>query len=222
MLVSTGDGHGAADPNERPLRAQHLDRLSGKVLRVTPEGAGVEDNPLWTGDPEANRSKIWAYGVRNPFRFTLDSDEERLWLGDVGWDTAEEINEIIPGANYGWPGYEGTVRLRGACRLDVCGALERRSDEVRMPLHEYPAASITGGVFLDGGGLPAGYDGAYLFGDWFESWLRVIPAGAGAAPDPEPFAEEAAGPVEIARAPDGRIVYLALNAGELRRITYTG
>jgi glucose/arabinose dehydrogenase len=71
LLVTTGDGwNGSSWFNRNPLRAQRLDSLAGKLLRVAPEGAGLRSNPFWTGDRGENRSKVWAYGLRNPFRFS--------------------------------------------------------------------------------------------------------------------------------------------------------
>jgi glucose/arabinose dehydrogenase len=68
LLVTTGDGwNGSSGFNRNPLRAQRLDSLAGKLLRLAPESAGLRSNPFWTGDRGENRSKVWAYGLRNPF-----------------------------------------------------------------------------------------------------------------------------------------------------------
>jgi glucose/arabinose dehydrogenase len=82
---------------------------------VNPDtGAGLPDNPL-AGSADANARRIVAYGLRNPFRFTIRPDANELWIGDVGWGRTEEIDRIpnptagAP-ADFGWPCYEGAAR----------------------------------------------------------------------------------------------------------------
>src|SRR5690606_6325919 len=58
-------------------------------------------------DPDSNRSKVYALGFRNPFRIAVDQATGRVYVGDVGWNTWEELNAVVPGGNYGWPWYEG-------------------------------------------------------------------------------------------------------------------
>ncbi len=138
LLVSVGDGaqfngmddggqdaaaFGAnkSDPYEDigAFRSQYIGCLPGKLLRLDPAtGHGYPGNPYYDGNPSAPRSKIWAYGLRNPFRFTVkpgtgsanpaDAQPGTLYIGDVGWDTWEEMNIVkTPGQNFGWPCYEG-------------------------------------------------------------------------------------------------------------------
>ena len=92
----------------RTVRVQDIDNLSGKILRIDPiTGAGLPDNPFYNGDPGANRSKVYQLGLRNPFRIAVDENSGQLYIGDVGWTRWEEINAGDPGANFGWPYYEG-------------------------------------------------------------------------------------------------------------------
>jgi len=87
-----------------------LDSLNGEVLRIDAiTGAGLPDNPFYdAANPGRNRSKVWAYGLRNPFRLTVNPVSGEACIGDVGWNTWEEI-DIGKGANFGWPCYEGGV-----------------------------------------------------------------------------------------------------------------
>jgi glucose/arabinose dehydrogenase len=225
MLVSLGDGGGeerGAPPNA--FRALDLDSLSGKLLRVTPDGEGVASNPFWTGDPRSNRSRVWAYGLRNPFRMTLRPGTDVPVVGELGLNQFDELDVGARGANYGWPCYEGSERVDGYREHRICAALYARGAEaVTRPLLAYPSASVTGGVFYTGTTYPAPYRGAYFYGDWARSWLRYLPEGAfdgPRAPPPEAFASNAGGPVQIELGADGSLLYLALNAGELRRIVY--
>jgi glucose/arabinose dehydrogenase len=225
MLVSIGDGggeqHGAL-PNA--FRAQDLDSLSGKLLRVTREGDGVPSNPFWDGKPRSNRSRVWAYGLRNPFRMALRPGTSTPIVGDAGLDGWDELDRGSPGANYGWPCYEGPERVEGYREHQICSQLySRGADAVTAPFLAYPSASVTGGTFYTGTTYPPRYRGAYFYGDWAKSWLRYLPQGAlpprGRAAAQE-FASDAGGPVQLEVGADGNLLYLALNAGELRRITY--
>lgn len=111
LFVSIGDGASYNRVDPRADRVQHADSLSGKVLRIDPiTGEGVAGNPYFeegVDDPNANRSKVYQMGLRNPFRISVDSETGQLYVGDVGWTKWEEINAAGAGANFGWPFYEG-------------------------------------------------------------------------------------------------------------------
>jgi hypothetical protein len=99
---------GAALLAPRTVRVQDIDNLSGKVLRIDPlTGAGLADDPFYSGDPAANRSRVYQLGVRNVFRMGVDRLTGTIYLGDVGWTAWEEVNTGGSGANFGWPYYEG-------------------------------------------------------------------------------------------------------------------
>ena len=86
--------------------AQDLDSPNGKILRIRPDGSAPSDNPFYDGT-NSWRSRVWLYGVRNPFGFSLQPETEEIYLGDVGWNTWEEVNHGPAGTNFGWPCYEG-------------------------------------------------------------------------------------------------------------------
>jgi glucose/arabinose dehydrogenase/PKD repeat protein len=119
---NTGLADGIITPKENvgSFRSQLVDSLSGKLLRLDPAtGDGVPSNPFYDPSaPRAPRSRVWALGLRNPFRMThrpetgshlpADGDPGSLFIGDVGWNTWEELNIArTPGQNFGWPAYEG-------------------------------------------------------------------------------------------------------------------
>ncbi len=79
LYISTGDGASFDYADPLSLRAQNLDSLAGKVLRINPDGTAPADNPFFTGDANANRSKIWAYGVRNMFRFNFKPGTNQIF-----------------------------------------------------------------------------------------------------------------------------------------------
>ena len=117
LYVSIGDGASYNVVDVRTQRALSIDSLSGKILRIDPiTGEGLPDNPFYDpNNPNANRSKVYQYGFRNPFRFDFQPGTNDIFVGDVGWYQWEEINAGAAGANFGWPFYEGngpTVQYR--------------------------------------------------------------------------------------------------------------
>jgi glucose/arabinose dehydrogenase len=180
--------------------------LNGKVLRMERDGAPAAGNPF-LGDA-AKEPRIWAYGFRNPFRFTFRPSNGSLYVADVGQSSREEIDVVTPGGNYGWPMAEGTL---GGC----AGCLP--------PVFEYDhtvGQAIIGGVFVTGGNYPEFLRGKYVFGDYVSSWIRYLDFSAsdtvvGTLQD---FASSAEGPVQFAIGPDGDIYYAAINTGRIYRI----
>ena len=171
LFVGTGDGEAGLPQvyEAGAQRAQDLDSLSGKVLRVTPAGKGLRTNPFWTGDADDNLSKVWAYGVRNPFRLTVRPGTGLPYVGDVGWDNFDEIDVAIRGANLGWPCYEGRRRPLHYRDTALCAGLYGRG-RVRFPLvvlpHQLESGSVTGGEFRG--------PSDYVYGDYGKQWLRTL------------------------------------------------
>jgi glucose/arabinose dehydrogenase len=161
LYVGLGDGGSQGDPNGN---GQNLGVLLGKILRLDPRPSGGRpytvpaDNPF-VGRPGA-RPEVWAYGLRNPWRFTWDRATGDLWIGDVGQDKFEEVDFRAAGspagANFGWNGAEGNHTFKGGAPP---GAV--------APLFEYShdkGISITGGYVYRGQRL-TGLQGAYVCGD---------------------------------------------------------
>lgn len=228
LFVTLGDGSHFDRVDPGALRAQDLDSLAGKVLRVTPTGQGLSSNPFWNGTAGANRSKVWSYGLRNPYRFNLRPGTLTPYLGDVGWNSWEEINVARPGANFGWPCYEGPDRQPGYEPLAPCQQLYARGPSaVTMPLHAWRADvghTATGGTFLTGTSYPPDYQGAYFFGDFTAGWintLRVDGEDRLVSGSVTGFATEEEGLVDLELGPDGMLHELNIYAGELRRFRFT-
>ena len=114
LYITIGDSSNYNDVDIKAFRAQNLDSLSGKVLRINPDGTAPTDNPFYTGNPNDNKSKVYASGLRNPFRLSIREADGLIVVGDVGWSTWEEVNVVFPGANFGWPCYEGNEQQNGA------------------------------------------------------------------------------------------------------------
>lgn len=106
LYVGMGDGSAPNFADAQSLRAQNLNYYNGKILRLNPDGTASSDNPFYDGNPNSVRSKVYAYGLRNPFRFTVHPRTSEVYIADVGSSLHEEINRGR-GANFGWPCYEG-------------------------------------------------------------------------------------------------------------------
>ena len=230
IFLSTGDAATPARVSSDSLRAQDIDSLAGKLIRVAPNGQGLPSNPFWNGDPNANRSKVWAYGLRNAFRVNLRPGSGMPYVGDVGWTSWEEIDAAARGANLGWPCYEGPSRQSGFDAFDVCKQLSPSS--VRFPVHAYPAragatpgrgSSVTGGAFATGTAYPPPYQGSYFFGDYVFGWIRYLQVDQNdnRVAGPSDFETAADGPVDIEMGPEGFLYYLSINTGQLRRVRFT-
>ncbi len=229
MFVSTGDGGGAEgdfDPVSR--RAQDLDSLGGKVLRITREGEGLPTNPYWSGDPERNRSKVWARGLRNPFRLTLRPGSGDVYVTDLGERGFDEISVVRAGANLGWPCYEARSHYEAYSTTPMClslyGSGRRAVDFPSVAFRQAESRSLTGGVFYAGDEYPREYRGAYFFADFLYGWMKVLrfTSDGRVVGAPEPFGTGLSGPVAIHQGPDGNLYYVSFITGELRRIVPRG
>ena len=248
LFVSSGDGsnYGGVDP--RALRSQLLDSLNGKVLRIDPiTGAGKPDNPFYdAANPSRNRSKVWAYGLRNPFRMTVHPVTGEAYIGDVGWNTWEEIN-VGKGADFGWPCYEGgvpgategsatTSLQQGSYRTNTgtaatCAALYAQgATAVRAPAYAYDhsggGASANAGAVYTGTTYPADYRGALFVADYNRRWIRYLTFDDQGRATSHPFAQESTtnGPVQLITGPDTNLYWMRYSSsgGEVHRVRYVG
>jgi glucose/arabinose dehydrogenase/chitodextrinase len=224
LLVGNGDGADAAFADSRSLRAQDLNSTNGKILRINRDGTAPADNPFYDGTNSA-RSKVWLYGVRNPFRFAVQPGTGDIWFGDVGWNTWEEVNDGTRGANYGWPCFEGTGRTPGYQSFSQCATLSNSA--VTAPYHTYDHSStgtaVIGGPFYSGTLYPAQYRGNYFFADYTGNFIkRVVFDEANNPVSVETFATNVPSPVSLEQGPDGMIYYLSFTTGQIRRIRPNG
>lgn len=187
LFISTGDGGGSDDQHHN---AQNLEKLLGKILRIDPDPNGVLPYTIPAGNPfvgKAGRDEIWAYGLRNPFRFSFDRLTGALLIGDVGQDAREEVDYapapgLGAGADYGWNCREGFIEGPAddeGCKTAPPGAFTE-------PIFDYPhedpedgsahGCAIIGGYVARGPGLGGVY-GRYLYADLCTGELRsLLPA----------------------------------------------
>jgi glucose/arabinose dehydrogenase len=219
LYIGLGDGGSGGDPRRLAL---DLSSRLGKILRIDPLPDGDQpfgvptDNPFvddGTADPT-----IWAYGLRNPWRFSFDPVTGDLWIGDVGQGDFEEINhstaterrDAAKGANFGWSAFEGFERFND----------DQSADGALAPLFVYDHAdgrcSVTGGTVARGDSVPD-LAGWYLFGDYCTGQIWGLDP---TAPPSEPRVVEIAeleGLVAITSGPEAE-VYVVSNDGTVARL----
>jgi glucose/arabinose dehydrogenase/fibronectin type 3 domain-containing protein len=223
LFVGNGDGASPvfADPNA--LRAQNLDSLSGKILRVNDDGSAATDNPFYDGT-NSNRSKVWAYGVRNPYGFVLHPVTSEPWTGDAGWETWEEIDRVARGANLGWPCFEGAVRQPQYTSLFTqCGQLSPEAVLAPVYFYDHNVGSRTvGGTFYTATVYPTEYRGSFYFADFSGDWILRAVLGGDGSTSISLFAIGIESPMALELGPDGLLYYASAVSGEIRRIRYNG
>jgi glucose/arabinose dehydrogenase len=197
LYVGLGDGGSKGDPEGN---AQNLSTLLGSILRLDVSGeayAAPPDNPF-VATPGA-RPEIYAYGLRNPWRFSFDRATGELWAGDVGQDKWEEVDRIVPGGNYGWSIMEGLeCYLSPGC--NTAGLLLPRA------VYGHDAGcSVTGGYVYRGASMPE-LDGWYVYGDYCSGRIWAVNTA-----DDQPavlLAETGLPIVSFGELPDGELLIL--------------
>ncbi len=171
LYIATGDGGSGGDPQGH---GQNRTTFHGNFLRIDIDSQGPRsnyaippDNPF-VGNSEGYLEEIFAYGLRNPWRFSFDPETGYLWAGDVGQNSVEEINIIEKGKNYGWNIMEGSRCFNPPANCDTTG--------LEMPVYEYLhplGRSITGGYVYRGKALPM-LEGAYIYGDFVSGHIWAL------------------------------------------------
>ncbi len=208
LYVGMGDGGGGGDQHGEIGNGQALDTLLGKILRIDPAPDGdrpytiPDDNPF-VGRAGA-RGEIYAYGLRNPWRFSFDRQTGDLTIGDVGQDEVEEIDWVKAvdgaGANFGWRVFEGSSRFTEGEEAE--GAIPPVIDAP----HDEGYCSITGGYVVRDPQLS--YRGKYIYGDLCRSALRIAELPDG---EPRDSGLEVESLSSFGEDAQGRIYALSLN-----------
>jgi glucose/arabinose dehydrogenase len=174
LYLGLGDGGSGGDPERH---GQDLGSLLGKLIRIDPrEASGAPyavpaDNPFIT--TAGARPEIYAYGLRNPWRYSFDAGTGDLWIGDVGQNAIEEVDHVAAaagagkGANFGWSAYEGSQRYNA----------DQSAPNHTPPVREYEhgplGCSITGGFLYRGTAIPR-LTGAYVYADYCAAGIRAF------------------------------------------------
>lgn len=216
LYFGFGDGGGGGDPDEN---AQNRGRLLGKLLRVEPRPQGGYDVPR--DNPFVGRSgarpEVFAYGLRNPYRFSFDRRTGDLSIGDVGQDEVEEIDFLRAsrrarrprgGVNFGWDVYEGRRRYES-------GRAPGHVPPVVQRTHSQGSCSITGGYVIRDRSLGSLY-GAYVYGDLCDPRLRVARLRPGRARGDRSLGPRLSQVVSFGEDGRGRVHVISLEGGVYR------
>jgi glucose/arabinose dehydrogenase len=171
LYIGLGDGGSGGDPMGN---GQSLRTLLGKMLRIDPRPFGGKAYGIPPDNPFATRAgarpEIWAYGLRNPWRYSFDPLSGDLWIGDVGQNAWEEVDRQPGGSpggqNYGWNRLEGTHPYAGSPPSNAVMPVDEYS-------HDTGGCVVTGGYVYRGSRIPA-LDGAYVFGDFCTGVVTAI------------------------------------------------
>lgn len=201
LFITTGDG-GTTHTN-----SQDLSNLGGKLLRIRTDGQIPNDNPF-VGVPNV-RGEIWAYGLRNTFRFSFRPNTNIPFLADNGDHTWEEVNVGASGGNYGWPLYEGPTTEPGFI----------------TPLHAYnhegQGRSIIAAHFGKSSRWPSVYANRFLYADYKLNQLFYLDIGpSNQLLGTGLMGPVATGPVDFAFGPDGALYYVSISTQSIRKISY--
>jgi uncharacterized repeat protein (TIGR03806 family) len=224
LYIGLGDGGGAGDPLDR---AQDTTSLLGAMLRIDVTGPGASpyaippDNPFagnaLCGPTAGNANdcpEIYAWGLRNPWRWSFDPDSGELWLADVGQNAWEEVNRIERGGNYGWRCREGAHDFN----TNSCGG------GYIDPLTEYGHSqgnSITGGFVYRGAAIPE-LRGRYVFADYGSGRFWALqPDGQGGYVNDQ-LIDSNVGPTSFGVGPAGELYVTNINAGEILMLSPAG
>ncbi|RBL88720.1 PQQ-dependent sugar dehydrogenase [Chitinophaga flava] len=172
LYIGLGDGGGGGDKHGTIGNAQNMGTVLGKILRIDVNATPYKvpaDNPFVK--KEGAKPEIWAYGLRNPWRFSFDRSTGRIFAGDVGQNKYEEVDIITKGGNYGWRIMEGYH--------DFNVPADEDKNKLVAPIHEYDhdlGISITGGYVYRGNAIPS-LKGMYVFGDYNGKTFVLVPKG---------------------------------------------
>jgi glucose/arabinose dehydrogenase len=212
LYIATGDGGSAGDPEGN---GQDTEALLGKLLRVDVDSGdpyGIpDDNPFVRG---GGAPEVWAYGLRNPWRFSFDTATDDLWIADVGQGDFEEINKVGPdrgGLNYGWNVMEG----EDCFEASSCD----ESDKV-LPISGYThgsGCSVTGGYVYRGEEFPA-LAGGYIFGDYCSGTIWGIEARTTEFTEPKVLLESGLSISSFGLDEEGELYLTDLSGGRVFKV----
>ena len=238
LWVGSGDASDWSKVDPTALRTYDEESFSGKIIHVDRNGMGLPGHAFCPEDDDLTHvcTKLYAKGLRNPFRFTLREGTGPV-VGDVGWELREEIDLMsAPGRNYGWPCYEAAARTSGYRDLPECPAeyaREGSADAAVPPAYDYLhdestnwQGAVVAGPTYTGGPYPGEYTGDIFFGDYTGGYIKRLKLDAhGQVTDVVPFADGAV-PVDIELGPGNEIYYVDLGwgtpgTGSVKRVVYT-
>ena len=213
LYIALGDGGGSGDPNGN---GQDTTTLPGSILRIDVDGGSPYAIPAGNvfSSSSTDMPEIYAWGLRNPWRFSFDQVTDEIWAGDVGQGAWEEIDLVVSGGNYGWNIEEATHCYSPSTGCDDTGLID--------PVFEYgrtEGRSVTGGYVYRGSMMPAFY-GHYIFADWGSGRFWGFDT-ASISPDAALLADTDFRPVSFAEDQDSELYVLDYSGGGIYRLVQT-
>jgi glucose/arabinose dehydrogenase len=220
LYAGFGDGGGGGDPDRN---GQDLGELLGKLIRIDPRPGRGRPYRIPAGNPFRGRSgaraEVYAYGLRNPWRFSFDRLRGHLTVGDVGQNAVEEI-DFVPnrrgrgraprgGYNFGWNVFEGRSRYSS-------GSAPGHVPPVTQRTHDQGACSITGGYVIRDRALGRGIYGRYVYGDLCDGRLRLAALRVGRARSDRPLGPNVSQLVSFGEDARGRVYAISLGGAVYR------
>jgi glucose/arabinose dehydrogenase len=221
LYIGFGDGGSGGDPNER---AQDTSHILGSIVRLDVDVAPPTRYAIPATNPFSSNTKcvdgvgvmpcpeIYAWGFRNPWRFSFDSQTGELWVGDVGQNNWEEIDRVELGMNYGWDEREGAH-----CFEPPSGCSTNNIDPITEYGHVGGNISVTGGFVYRGAAIP-NLQGFYVFGDFGSGRIWGVPATSVQGTTPEELDNTTLSISSFAEGADGELYALNYGAGEIYQI----
>jgi glucose/arabinose dehydrogenase len=203
----------AIGENANGAYAQNLDIYHGKFLRINKDGTAPPDNPFPTGSEQ--RKRVWAYGMRNPYTFSIHPATGRILVNDVGQITIEEVNDATTGGkNFGWPTTEGNTT----------------NPNFTSPIFSYAhtgpqptGCALTGGTFFPSAdtNYPAVYRGKYFFMDHCSNWIYYFDPAVTGSSSTQFGLNVGSAVLSLTVGPDGNLYYLGRGNSRMYKIVYT-
>jgi len=201
LYVAVGDNGNGQTP-------QDTSSVLGKMLRFNEDGTIPTDNPFYVS--QTLTSAVWAYGLRNPYTFAIQPGTGRIHINDVGQNTWEEINLGAPGANYGWPVFEGPTTDSGVTTPLFAYKHSDASPRGSGPGGFFVGFAIAGGSFYpDAGPFPAAYRNSYYFADYVSQFVGRFDWVNNAS---YAFGQLSGTPVDLMTGNDGALYVLTRNS----------
>jgi glucose/arabinose dehydrogenase len=219
LYIGFGDGGGSGDPQEN---GQDTTNVLAAILRIDVDGATPyaipADNPF-AGNTECRPDgagtldcpEIFAWGFRNPWRFSFDRQTGELWVGDVGENAWEEVDRVEISENYGWD-----EREAAHCFEPLTDCSTDNVDPITEYGHEV-GSSVTGGYVYRGSDIPD-LQGFYLFGDFGSGRIWAISAASEQGVPPDELIDTNLGIASFAESNDGELYVVDINAGTIHQI----
>ncbi len=242
LYVATGDGTSFNATDPRTVSVLDTDSLAGKVLRVDPlTGRGLADNPFVEPgtDLNSNAAKVYQLGFRNPFSMSFDA-EGQLIVTNTGWNTYEALFKGGPGANFGWPFYEGgdkgtLLQTNGYKNLPEAqafyAAVARGDIEITAAFRAFGHASSVPGFqvqaisgaddIINSGRYPDALQGHYIFTDVSQGEVFSVDINDRRDVQFLYKTDNGFGPVHLKQGPDGYMYYADLVTGQIGRLLIT-